>query len=576
MTFFSKKILVAFLVCLSFVFFDLRTNSIAQALTIESDPQYVVMNFSTINELDWAAPEEEWQSEVRPQVITELRALKAALPPGTSERRLAWSTLMEYMNFPLDEAGPDSPYVIKLRRIFEIAEAENIPVFIPLNGFQWWDELPELYNWWDEDGTKTSPAFFARQDNPADFKQRFIAGYNPDNKWNVEWESWSTPMQLNWRNWGGGEFRLAPPPNLTGVTQAEQTTYREVLEARLSALLTQIELSASELEAKGKGDLFAGLSLGTEISLNASATPKDEFMPYGYRALQDAACPTRESDCVSATQNQTPDKLQLQRGEVVGRHLHDLSRFAIRHGIPKQRIYTHVWGEAGEDDPKYAPYAPAAFNAYSRPGMSFYGFAENPNDSPPWSAAQKAAGQQPWGAVEYSVPKEPAPAQKALRNTLEVPSGAKVTVIYNWSEHKDTPAIAALSQVLNTTPVQPACEVPEALPATIRATADPTELAWRWLSAPTAFNISTQTLEIYKGSAIMPSQQPFITQTVSPGSTTASTPKLTGGVYTWRVVTTGCNGIDLRSSEPRTFTISYSTNTRIPGWVQWWLEGEKN
>src|SRR5260221_361846 len=178
----------------------------ALRFTPADDPQYVVMNFSTINELNWAVPEDEWQKTVKPQVLEQINELRAALPQGeqqqgSAQHKLAWSTLMEYMNFPLDKPSENSPYAIKMRRILEISDEENLPIFVPLNGFQWWDQLPELYNWWDSDGTHTDPKFFARQKNPTDFKQRFIAGYDPGNIWNVEWQDWQTPMKLNYRNW---------------------------------------------------------------------------------------------------------------------------------------------------------------------------------------------------------------------------------------------------------------------------------------------------------------------------------------------------------------------------------------
>ncbi len=138
------------IVCFTFFFCSLILAfrpRYANAFTITSDPQYIVMNFSEINELNWAAPEEEWQLIIKPKILDQLYQLKTALPPGTANRKLAWSTLQEYMNTPMDAPSIDSYYVKKIRRILEITEEENLPVFLPLNGFQWWDELPELYNW---------------------------------------------------------------------------------------------------------------------------------------------------------------------------------------------------------------------------------------------------------------------------------------------------------------------------------------------------------------------------------------------------------------------------------------------
>ena len=73
---------------------------------------------------------------------------------GNDTRRLAWSALLEYMNFPKDTPSSESKYAIQARRIMEIAEEEDLPVFMPLNGVQWWDEQPELWNYWDKDGNQ--------------------------------------------------------------------------------------------------------------------------------------------------------------------------------------------------------------------------------------------------------------------------------------------------------------------------------------------------------------------------------------------------------------------------------------
>jgi hypothetical protein len=190
------------------------------------------------------------------------------------------------MNFPLDTPSTSSAYAVKMRRILAIAEELDFPVFVPLNGFQWWDELPELYNWWDSDGTQTDPKFFARQDDPEGFKARFIAGFDPDNKWNVEWSTPQTPMKLGYRNWGGGGFRLAPPPNLSRQSKSA-LSHRTVQQERLRVILNEIKQKLEEWKTEGKEHLFVGLSIGTEISLNASITPADEFAPYGYRSIQD-------------------------------------------------------------------------------------------------------------------------------------------------------------------------------------------------------------------------------------------------------------------------------------------------
>ena len=106
------------------------------AFEITSDPQYIVINFSdSFHFLDWYASEEKWQKEVKPKAIQRLRNIKTLLTVGaTPQRQLAWSTLLEYMNYPLDTPTTKSPYIVRIKRIMELAEEEQFPVFIPLNG----------------------------------------------------------------------------------------------------------------------------------------------------------------------------------------------------------------------------------------------------------------------------------------------------------------------------------------------------------------------------------------------------------------------------------------------------------
>ncbi len=52
-----------------------------------------------------------------------------------------------------------------LKRFLAASEKENIPVWIKLDGEQWWDARPDLWNWWDPEQP----------------------GYDPENAKNVEW-----------------------------------------------------------------------------------------------------------------------------------------------------------------------------------------------------------------------------------------------------------------------------------------------------------------------------------------------------------------------------------------------------
>lgn len=468
---------------------------------------------------------------------------------------------MEYMNFPLDQPSSNSPYAIKMRRILEITDELELPIFIPLNGFQWWDQLPELYNWWDSDGTHTDSAFFARQKNPTEFKQRFIDGYHPDNKWNVEWQDAQTPMQLNYRNWGGGGFRLAPPPNLSSSALRAPIPYPTLLKNRLRVILDEVTPFLNKWEKENRGHLFAGLSIGTEISLNASITSRDEFLPYGYRAIHDEGCKVNDKDCVTKARQATINKF------LVG-----TTRTVANLGIPKQRIYTHLWSEAKAGDARHANYAAAAYTLYSRPGLSFYGYATDPLSLPDWKELLVSNGLPSWGAMEYSAGNSAVSWTKGLENTFNNTSdGAKIMVIYNWQEHKDTGAPQAISSFLNQAPRPPNCNLPEVIPQTQNAALRPPILSWKLLqSGETGTEITKLTLHIKPGIRVT-SEDPDVFSVTLPNDSTSFTPiSLRSGTYSWYTEVEGCNGKLLRS-EPRTFIMLPQFSDTTPRFVKWLL-----
>ncbi len=560
-----KLILIISLFFLSQLF-----SKTIHALTLTSDPQYIVMDFADIILLDWAAPEDTWQNEIKPKILTQLRQYIKVMPRGSDFRRLAWCTLQEYMNHPLDTPSTDSYYVVKMRRILEIAEEINLPVFMPLNGFQWWDELPELYNWWDPDGSNTPTSFFQRQ-RTKDFKDRFIKGYDPENIWNVEWLDYETPMSLNWRDWGGGGFRLAPPPNLVNHNHNTKYKYQEVLKSRLTVMLKELINKLNQWEKEGKSDLFAGISIGSEISLNASATANNEFVPYGFRAIQDVLCPENDLKC-GINQDWSSAKLQQTREQIAFEYLNDLTALAVNLGIPKQRIYTHIWSEAIPGEARYTNYVPAAFNLYSRPGMSFYRYGENPLQLNNWRENLQKSGWPTWGAMEYSPDKDWQIWTNGLNNTFNNRSAqAQVIVMYNWAEHKDTAAIDPLkSSLLQKQPVS-FCQVPEILPVTPNRIDNPTKFSWSFLnSASSSASIEKLVLHISKGIKVKSVSDSTEYVINSNSAVNMPIPLISPGVYTWFIEVISCQDKKQNYSAPQIFTVpNVLPPDTTPFWVKW-------
>lgn len=98
------------------------------------------------------------------------------------------------ISFVFDFLSTDKDSVKKsLERFLELSQQTKVPILIHIDGVNWWNARPDLWNWWD----------------PA------RPGYNPENKKNVEWTSWdeSSAVKISWRN-RGRQLRVLPAPNL--------------------------------------------------------------------------------------------------------------------------------------------------------------------------------------------------------------------------------------------------------------------------------------------------------------------------------------------------------------------------
>lgn len=441
--------------------------SAVSAYQVSDDPQYLIINIADFYFADWTADEADWQSEVKPELLETINQIEAEVGTGSAERQLAWSTLLEYTDFPQEDVPKEQQrHVLQTQRILELAEDSNLPVFMPLNGYQWWNQLPELWNHWDDDGNQTpgcendsydqvvgyageDPIYSCKMPllRDPEFRQRFIDGYDPENKWNVEWQDWETPMKLNYRNWGGGGFQLAPPPNILSYSSTKES-YVDVQMERYQDIVSIISEQLDDWQAEGNEHLFAGLAIGTEVSLNASVLPEDEFEPYGYRSIQDLLCGAK-SECDQQFMQLNQIELHQLRQKVVHQYLRERSKLAVETGIPKQRVYTHVWSEAERGEPRYTNYFEASLNYYARPTLSLYGQAQDPLAFSLLNTALKEYGQPAWGAAEFSTDKTIEAWQKALNNTMANSTNpAQIINVYNWREHVDTPAVGQIKAFL--------------------------------------------------------------------------------------------------------------------------------
>lgn len=310
-----------------------------------------------------------------------------------------------------------------LRRFLQQAQDSNVPVLIMLDGENWWSARPDLWNWWD----KTKP------------------GYNPKNRYNVEWTGWSpdNAIKIAWRNWGR-QIRVLPPPNLMS------RRYRKACHQQQAQLIPIILDWAKHLPPQQR-DLFVGIKLGWESSIGVNAW----HYPNGnalldklenndpQTGLNTDVLPSRGVQTIGYAGVRTAkiraqgDISEADLAQVIQRHLADLCRHAARLGVPRDKLFTHAGGWK-KDELLYQ----AALNPYSCPGWSFYQHAANPREDSGVQNALRKTDAPFWAAVEWLHlgPRETDAWQSALVNTLS-DKHCRFVCIYNWESIRNNDAI---------------------------------------------------------------------------------------------------------------------------------------
>ena len=434
---------------------------------------------------------------------------------------------------------------------------------MPLNGVQWWDEQPELWNYWDNDGNQTpgctnddySSCGFKKLRNLS-YRKRFIAGYKPDNKYNVDWKDWENPMGFSTRNWGGGDVLVAPSPNIIGKD------FSRVNKERFSIIVEEITKQLDEWSRNKKGYLFAGISIGTEVTLNGAVEQGDaNFKPFGYRAILDMFGTNKEW---------SKDDLHEMRKKILNKYFTDMARLAAAYGLPKQRVYSHVWSEADKGETKYTDAIGASITLFSRPGMSLYGRAEAPMDFKLLKDAIVKNGHLSWAAPEFSpLIKEASNWQRALNNTLNNPvESARLVDIYNERDIDGTPAVEQIKTMLGEEYEKEHCFVSEIISKTPNKSLNPITIDWNNLD-----NTDTgesQAFYLWKNSPPRQVDSPFkkIEIPIASSSIKADEMKLEAGLYWWLLKREGCDGKKWTYSTPKYFIVERPLKDETPWWVK--------
>ena len=326
----------------------------------------------------------------------------------------------------------DEFLLASLRRVLELAEETDTPVLIQLDGEQWWGARPDLWNWWDPS----------------------MPGFDPANRENVEWSSWSPDdaLKIAWRNWGQ-QIRVLPPPNLMSAR------YRNACREKMELLVPIVMTWWNKLPVNKK-DLLVGIKVGWESSIGVNAW----YYPNGNELLEKPlsddpktgldgdALPARGVAQIgfaavkTAGIRKTGELTEADLAEVVRRHLEGLSREVNRLGVPRDKLFTHAVGwKAGE------LLYQTGVNKFSCPGWSFYKHAADPSKDVGVQKALQNSDAPYWAATEwlYQGRREAKDWRQALENTLADPR-CRYLCIYNWDGIQDNlPALEAIRETIS-------------------------------------------------------------------------------------------------------------------------------
>jgi hypothetical protein len=382
--------------------------AIAHTSAVGKD-QYLVLNI---------IPGEEHR-----KIFEEVKRALGTEHPGSIHPGIG--AIFSYLNEPRGQCRAH------LLEFLSLAQEYDFPVVVQLDGEQWWDGRPDLWNWWDS----TRP------------------GYDPRNRWNVEWAGWGPDhaVKIAWRNWGR-QIRVLPPPNLMSPR------YREACHEEMRVLVPLVLQWWKDLPQQKKY-LLIGIKLGWEssIGVNAFYYPKGNSLlnrperKDPRRKLKAEQVPGRGvtaigyASVVTAHLAEGGALQEAHLAEVVRRHLEDLCALASELGVPREKLFTHVGGWKDEE-----LLYDAAVNRYSCPGWSFYKYAYDATKDRGVRRALRKSDAPYWAAAEWMLMEKKGERswRTAIGHALQDPK-CRYMCIYNWTGIKNIRgAIDAIKRTL--------------------------------------------------------------------------------------------------------------------------------
>ena len=346
-----------------------------------------------------------------------LDGIKEKLGIGGSTR-IGVSTIYSYFQMPKEK----QPITKQIENDLALILDADMPFLIQLDGEQWWQARPDLWNWWNPD----------------------LPGYDPNNTENVEWTGWGPERAIKnaWRNWGR-QLRVLPPPNLMS------SAYQEAWQKEMEEIVPIIVKWWCSLPPDKK-DLFVGIKVGWESSIGVNAW----FYPNGnelfdrssaddpQQGLDAEILPGRGVQTIgyaavyTAGIRREGEITEADLTEIAQRHLASLSKKASELGIPREKLFTH--GAAWKDNELLYE---AALNRWSSPGWSFYRHAPDASKDQGIRRALSLSEAPYWAATEWMLPHRDGERWKeSLKLTLAIPR-CRYVCIFNWQSIADSDSI---------------------------------------------------------------------------------------------------------------------------------------
>jgi len=241
--------------------------------------------------------------------------------------------------FEIEEQLPN-----RIRSAFAAAREHDMAVMVHFDLHLAWKNRADLWNWFDPDKP----------------------GYDPNNRYNVEWHGWDgPPNKARYLNWGVLE-RIAP--NMCFTSKETRAEITRIVSEIIGPVLRE---ETAKLKAEGKEALLAGILVGSEPSIDDYSEPNPERTkmmeedgvpaePLGYRALLDRGF----------SADNPPDDFRQALAKIIQETIAFWCKQFVDAGMPAEKLYPHVAAPA----PIEMMNAPiwTAFNAYCRPGWTTY------------------------------------------------------------------------------------------------------------------------------------------------------------------------------------------------------------